>query len=141
MKQIKLIKGCITADLITEGEPSTSKNCGAEACFKGVVRSDIHDNKKVISLSFSCSKEIAIPELNLIADEAIKRFDINELTIFHSIGKVNAGKTCFYVGVKSKHRTESFAALPWIVNSVKDRVPLFGKEILEDGGYVWKQNK
>ena len=60
--------------------------------------------------------------------------------IYHSIGKVKAGEICFFVFVSSSHRSPVFQSLEKIVNEIKDRLPIFGKEIFDDKTYQWKVN-
>ena len=60
--------------------------------------------------------------------------------IYHSIGKVKAGEFCFFVFVSSSHRSPVFQSLEKIVNEIKDRLPIFGKEIFDDKTYQWKVN-
>ena len=61
--------------------------------------------------------------------------------IYHSIGLVETGRISFFVFVSSAHRTEVFEALPKLVNRIKEKLPIFGKEIFEDQTYKWKENK
>ena len=60
--------------------------------------------------------------------------------IYHSIGKVKAGEICFFVFVSSSQRSPVFQSLEKIVNEIKDRLPIFGKEIFDDKTYQWKVN-
>jgi molybdopterin synthase catalytic subunit len=54
---------------------------------------------------------------------------------------VKAGEICLFVFVSSKHRQAAFDALTYIVEEVKAKVPIFGKEIFEDDTHQWKKNK
>ena len=114
---------------------------GAIAIFIGKVRADRIDNDIVESIEFTSQPQIAISTVNEIIEESKKRFGILNAEIWHSLGIVNTGEACFLVKVMGKHRSESFAALPYIVDQVKSRCPIFGKEILAGGGYKWKENK
>ena len=60
--------------------------------------------------------------------------------IYHSLGKVQVGEICFFVFVSSRRRKEVYEATEYIVNSVKENVPIFGKEIFEDQTHQWKVN-
>lgn len=141
MAVFSFIKGNIKEHHIREFEKQVNENCGSTCTFKGSVRSDQYSSQKVVSIEFSTHEEIAEQTALDILCEARNKFDLMHAGILHSIGTVNVSETCFYVYIKSGHRKESFEALPWIVNEFKEKVPVFGKEILEDGSYVWKTNK
>ena len=113
---------------------------GATAQFKGTVRADIIDGKKVKAIEFSTQKEVAYQIAIEILKANREKYCLVSACIYHSIGIIKAGEACFFVQVESSHRKEAFSALPDIVDEFKEKVPLFGKEILEDDTHVWKQN-
>ena len=117
-----------------------SKDAGAVAVFVGKVRADIIDDREVESIEFSAQQTIAELQAAEIIEESKKRFGIFHAEIWHSLGNVKAGEPCFLVKVFGKHRRESFSALPFIVDEVKHRCPVFGKEIFSGGDYKWKEN-
>jgi len=53
---------------------------------------------------------------------------------------IKTGEICFFVFVSAKRRKEVYTATEWIVNQVKDRTPIYGKEIFEDQSHQWKVN-
>jgi molybdopterin synthase catalytic subunit len=57
------------------------------------------------------------------------------------LGKVNLGGICFFVFVSAPHRPQVYEATEYIVNRIKEEVPIFGKELFETGDYQWKKNK
>lgn len=122
--------------------PKLNKNnkVGATAIFEGTVRADKINNKNVVGIEFTTQETIA----NHIASEMLqkyaKEFDLLDAIIYHRTGYVKAGEICFKVVVNAGHRKEAFKALPQIVDDFKATVPVFGKEILEDNSYEWKQN-
>ena len=61
--------------------------------------------------------------------------------IYHSLGTVKSGEVCFFVFVSSAHRKPVFESLTAIVNEIKAKVPVFGKEIFEDQSHQWKVNQ
>ncbi|MEM9024743.1 MAG: molybdenum cofactor biosynthesis protein MoaE, partial [Bacteroidota bacterium] len=78
--------------------------------------------------------------LHDIRETAFEKFDLTCMHIYHSLGLVQTGEICFFVFVSSPHRQAVFDALEWLVNAVKDQVPIFGKELLEDASHRWKVN-
>ena len=69
-----------------------------------------------------------------------KKFNLTCMHIYHSIGKVKAGEICLFVFVSSPRRKEVFKALEYIVEEIKAKVPVFGKELFEDESHQWKVN-
>jgi len=60
--------------------------------------------------------------------------------IYHSSGTVKSGEICLFVFVSSPRRKEVFKALEYIVEEIKAKVPVYGKEIFEDSTHQWKVN-
>ena len=67
---------------------------------------------------------------------------IKNLSILN-LGETNliAGEICFFVFVSSEHRAPVFESLKEIVDEIKEKLPIFGKEIFEDQSYKWKVNQ
>lgn len=140
MKTLEFIQGPIE-DISNLSTANGNNHNGAESLFIGRVRGDILDGKTVQAIEFTAHIEIAQQVSARIIEESQQKFGINEVNIMHSLGNVETGKACFIVQVKSPHRKEAFDALPWIVNEIKLHCPIFGKELFENGTYVWKKNK
>ena len=135
------VTGPIPESILNAIASAESDKTGAVAAFIGRVRGDNIDGKTVEKIEFTCHQSIAEKTVEEIIKESKKRFRILHAEIWHSIGTVKKGEPCFLVKVLGTHRRESFAALPYIVDEVKSRCPVFGKEILPDGQYKWKENK
>ncbi|MDA8714311.1 molybdenum cofactor biosynthesis protein MoaE [Flavobacteriales bacterium] len=115
-------------------------NIGAHDIFLGQVRADRINNETVRAIHYSCYEEMANEEFHQIREEAFSQFDLTCMHIYHSIGHVNAGEICLFVFTSSKHRKEAMDACRFLVEEIKKRVPIFGKELLADGKHVWKMN-
>ena len=76
-----------------------------------------------------------------IREAAFEKFDITSGHIYHSKGIVKTGEICLFVFTSSKHRQMTFDATRYITEEIKLKVPIFGKEIFDDGAYVWEENK
>ena len=116
-------------------------NIGAHDIFLGQVRNDVIDGKKVAGIEYSAYEEMAEKEFHLTREAAFEKFDLICMHIYHSIGLVATGEISLFVFVSSAHREEAFKACNYVVNEIKDKVPIFGKEIFEDGSHIWKKNK
>ncbi len=119
---------------------SCRRNIGAQAFFLGQIRADECDGRRVGSIEYSSYREMADSVFERIISEAQERFELELIELLHSDGKVPVGTWSLLVWVASKHRQASFDALKWIVDAVKSEVPIFAKELFEDGGFQWKKN-
>ncbi len=136
------VDGAISPQFIADSiaKHSIKTNIGAHDIFLGQVRNDLIDGKTVRAIDYSAYEEMAEEKVNEIRESAFDRFTLTCLHIYHSKGTVNAGEISLFVFVSSKHRTDVFDACLWIVDEIKTSVPIWGKEILEDETYSWKQN-
>lgn len=141
MKKV-FIEGPITSDFIADSiaKHQGKTSIGAHNIFLGQVRADEVDGKQVSAIEYTCYEELANQKLHEIREEAFEKFDMICMHIYHSLGTIKTGEICFFVFVSAKRRKEVYAATEWIVNQVKDRTPIYGKEIFEDQSHQWKVN-
>jgi molybdopterin synthase catalytic subunit len=114
---------------------------GAHSIFLGQVRADEINGNDVIAIDYSAYEEMAEKEFHAIREEAFSRFDLTCSHIYHSLGVVKAGEICLFVFTSSAHRKAATEACSFIVEELKARVPIFGKEILKDQTHQWKVNQ
>lgn len=132
------ISSAFIGDAIAKHQSKTS--IGAHNIFLGQVRADEMEGKAVAAIEYTCYEELANEKLHEIREEAFQKFDLICMHIYHSLGTIKTGEVCFFVFVSAKRRKEVYSATEWIVNEVKDRTPIFGKEIFEDQSHQWKVN-
>jgi molybdopterin synthase catalytic subunit len=120
---------------------SHKKEIGAHSIFLGQVRNDEINGRKVVAIEYSCYEEMANEVFHEIREAAFSAFDLACLHIYHSLGRVDAGKISLFVFTSSPHRKSAIEACSWIVEEIKSKAPVWGKEILEDETFVWKENK
>ncbi len=142
-KKTVFIQGEITSAFIANAisKHQTKTGIGAHNIFLGQIRKDEVAGKTVSAIEFSCYEEMAEKKLHDIREEAFQKFDLTCMHIYHSLGIVNLGEICFFVFVSAAHRPQVYEATEYIVNKVKEDVPIFGKELFETGAYQWKKNK
>jgi molybdopterin synthase catalytic subunit len=102
-------------------EPSV----GAIVVFEGRPRND----NGISALFYESYDEMAINELEEIRKEALNSFEVQEIFIFHRKGLVKVGEVSFIVIVCAKHRQPAFRCVEWIVDKVKERVPIWKKDV------------
>jgi molybdopterin synthase catalytic subunit len=137
-----IIEGPISPQFIADSiaKHSSKTNIGAHTIFLGQVRKDEIEEKKVVAIEYSAYPEMAEKEFHAIREEAFEKYKLTCMHIYHSIGTVKFGEISLFVFVSSVHRTDVFTACSDIVDQIKNRVPIWGKEIFEDGTFVWKVN-
>ena len=126
------------ADSIAHHQVKT--NIGAHDIFLGQVRADEIAGKKVVAIDYSCYEEMAEKVFHEIREAAFEKFDLTCLHIYHSIGLVNAGELCLFVFTSSRHRKMALDACRFIVEEIKLKAPVFGKEVFEYMTHQWKVN-
>ena len=134
--------GAISSEFIANSiaKHQVKTGIGAHNIFLGQVRADEINNKMVTAIEYTAHEEMANLKFHEIREEAFSKFDLSCMHIYHSLGKVKAGEICLFVFVSSKRRKEVYEATEYIVNRVKEDVPIFGKEIFQDETHQWKVN-
>ncbi|MDB4107722.1 molybdenum cofactor biosynthesis protein MoaE [Bacteroidia bacterium] len=142
-KKNVFIDGEISSEFIGNAiaKHQTKSEIGAHNIFLGQVRKDKIGEQTVRAIEFSCYEEMANKVLHTIREEIFEKFDLSCMHIYHSLGEVNVGEVCLFVFVSAPHRPQVYEATEYIVNRVKEEVPIFGKELFEEGDYQWKKNK
>ncbi|HXC05048.1 MAG TPA: molybdenum cofactor biosynthesis protein MoaE [Bacteroidia bacterium] len=138
-----LQQGPISPAFIAESiaKHSAKTKIGAHTIFLGQVRADAHAGKIVQSIEYSAYEAMAEKEFHKIREAAFERYELSCLHIHHSVGVVKAGEISLFVFVSAVHRKEVFEACSFIVEQIKLHIPVWGKEVADDGTYVWKENK
>ncbi|HEV2124331.1 MAG TPA: molybdenum cofactor biosynthesis protein MoaE [Chloroflexota bacterium] len=105
---------------------------GAVCVFYGVVREDSR-NKKVRFLEYDAYPEMAEKKMREILEEVRARWPEQRAAIIHRIGKLGIGEASVVIAVGSPHRGESFEACRYVIDRVKQEVPIWKKEVFTDG--------
>lgn len=141
-KKTSFIQGPISAGFIGEAiaKHQSKTTIGAHNIFLGQVRADEIDGKKVVAIEYSAYEEMAEQAFFEIRESAFAQFELTCLHTYHSLGRVNAGEICLFVFVSAPRRKVVYEALEYLVEAIKEKVPVFGKELFEDETYTWKKN-
>lgn len=136
------IDGAISSEFIANSiaKHQVKTSIGAHQIFLGQVRKDEVDGKAVKAIDYTAYEDMANEVFTEIREATFSRFDLVCLHIYHSLGVVNTGEVCLFVFVSSAHRKESFEAIQYLVEELKEKAPVFGKEIFEDDSSQWKVN-
>lgn len=110
-------------------------SCGGIALFVGTVR-NATKNKEVTLLDFESYTNMAIKEMQKIAERALADFEILKIAIHHAEGKLKIGEIPVIIAVSAPHRKAAFAACQFAIDTLKEKVPIWKKEHFVDGE-VW----
>ncbi len=114
---------------------ASSPEAGAVNVFIGTVRANTQ-SKKVIRLDYEAYEPMAVSQINKICELAKLKWPIKKIAVSHRVGTLTVGEIAVVVAVSTPHRKESFEACQFIIDSLKQTVPIWKKEIFE-GGEEW----
>lgn len=117
------------------GEWLTDHTVGGEVLFVGKVRNHTK-GREVIRLDFEAYEPMAISEMKKIAQKAADQWPLKRIIIHHRVGALEIGEIAVIIGIASAHRKEAFAACEFAIDTLKQTVPIWKKEIFADGE-VW----
>jgi molybdopterin synthase catalytic subunit len=103
--------------------------------FIGTVRNKT-SGKKVVRLEYEAYDKMAIKQMEAIAEEASKQWHVIKYAVAHRKGVLQIGDAAVVITVATAHRQAAFEACKYIIDTIKERVPIWKKEIYEDGE-VW----
>ena len=109
-----------------------SKRIGGIATFIGCAR-DFSEGREVTRISFDAYGSMALAEMNKLRDEAMKKFTLLDARIVHRVGVVGAGEQIVFIAAGAEHRAPALQACQWLIDELKQRVPIWKKEITAQG--------
>ncbi len=143
-KKIKnvFVEGAIKPVFIGDSilKHNSKKNIGAHSIFLGQVRNDTINEQEVTAIEYTSYKDMAEEIFQKIREDIFKKYPLVCMHIYHSLGRVNAGEISLFVFVSAGHRKAAISACEEIVERIKKEVPIWGKEILGDENFQWKEN-
>lgn len=108
---------------------------GATVVFEGIVR-DNSRGRRTLYLDYEAYEEMARRQLESLAGDAIRRFQVRDVAIVHRLGRLQIGETSVAIVASSAHRAAAFDACRWLIDSLKKTVPIWKKEYFQDGA-IW----
>ncbi len=105
---------------------------GAVVTFLGTTR-DNFEGKTVLSLEYEAFDDMALKKLEEVRQELMAEFGLEQIAISHRIGTVGIGEISLVIAVGSPHRKEAFDACHAAVDRIKIVVPIWKKEVYQDG--------
>lgn len=130
----EISKAPIDVDSLRRGLMDSS--CGGYTAFEGWVR-DHHQGRAVSGLQYEAYAELAKEEGLRILAEAEERFGPVRLACVHRIGELSVGELAVWVGAAAPHRDEAFKACRYVIDELKQRLPIWKKEHYIEGESAW----
>ncbi len=107
---------------------------GCIVTFVGIVRNN-SNGKPVERIEIQVYEEMAVKQLDAIREEAISRFAIDDVSIVHRHGSLRVSEKIMMIAVGAGHRIEAFDACRYVIDSIKEKVPIWKKEYTPDGEF------
>ncbi|HEV2278356.1 MAG TPA: molybdenum cofactor biosynthesis protein MoaE [Acidobacteriaceae bacterium] len=108
---------------------------GAISIFDGIVRNHSR-GRSTRYLEYEAYEPMALRKMEELAAEARERFAIRNVALVHRLGHLEVGESSVLIAVFSAHRAAAFDACRWLIDTLKQTVPIWKKEFFEDGA-VW----
>ena len=83
---------------------------------------------------------MALARMKQLAAEALAAYPVRDVALVHRLGRLEIGETSVFIAVASAHRAAAFDACRWLIDTLKQTVPIWKKEFFEDGA-VWAQGE
>jgi molybdopterin synthase catalytic subunit len=131
--------GCLTTEAIDVAavlEAVERPSAGAVVLFLGTVR-DHSGDRATTALSYEAYGEMAERLIEALLAEAAGRWPLTACRVVHRLGRLAVGEVSVAVAVSAPHREAAFAAGQWLIDTLKQRVPIWKQENFADGTSLW----
>ena len=132
MKVVEIVDKIDTAQVYAELSDARS---GGICVFIGTVR-EFTNNEEVVALEFETYKTMALKEMEKIADKAVEKWNLNKVVLRHAVGEKGVTEPVVVVGASSAHRDACFEACRFLIDTLKETVPIWKKEKFKNKS-VW----
>lgn len=113
--------------------------CGATVTLDGYAR-EWTKGRRTLYLVYEAYEPMALSEMKRLGAQAREKFDIAHIGIAHRTGRLEIGETSVVISVSAPHRRAAFEACEWAIRELKRIVPIWKKEVFEDGE-VWVEGE
>lgn len=112
-----------------------SDSAGAVDVFIGTVRNNTK-SQQVVRLDFEAYEKMALNEMEKIAQLVKEKWPVEKIAIHHRVGTLDIGDIAVVIAVSTPHRKEAFEACQYAIDTLKQTVPIWKKEVFYNGE-VW----
>ena len=108
---------------------------GAVVTFVGTTRNE-NAGRRVVRLEYEAFATMACREMRALGEDAVRRWKLRRVAMVHRVGVVPVGQASVAIAVSAGHRAEAFEACHWLIDRLKEIVPIWKREHFH-GGQVW----
>ena len=130
---IEIVESKIDVQAVIDSVQDPS--AGAIDIFIGTTRNETR-GEQVIGLEYEVYTPMALTLMQRIADEVRMKWDVKKISIVHRVGRVEVGEASVVIAVSAPHRSATFEACRYAIDTLKKSVPIWKKEFFH-GGNVW----
>ena len=109
---------------VMAGPCAENKSCGALLSFVGIVRS-LEGDQVIEGIDYEAYQAMAKHQFQLLFNEMEQRWPIESVRLIHRLGRVDVGQASLWVELLAPHRQEAFEALGWLIDTMKQKVPIW----------------
>jgi molybdopterin synthase catalytic subunit len=131
---VELVRDKIDSQQLLDAVATTA--AGAIVLFLGTTR-EWTKGRRTLWLDYDCYPELALRKLEELEAEARRRWPVLDVRIVHRLGRVDLAEASVAVAVSSPHRRDAFEAGQWLIDTLKEVVPIWKQEHWEDGSAEW----
>ena len=117
-------------------EAAQRPEAGAVVLFLGITR-EFTDERQTVELDYEAYEAMAGQELAKLETTARQRWPLVECAIVHRLGRVPLSEASVAIVASAPHRRDAFAAAQWLIDTLKERVPIWKRERWADGATEW----
>jgi molybdopterin synthase catalytic subunit len=135
-RRIEISPNAVTADdaVVFVTDPAA----GGIDVFLGTTRAETRaDGVPLLALDYQAYQEMALAQLNRIADEVEARWPVVKLAVLHRTGRVAVGQPSVVIAVSTPHRADSFQACRAMIDRLKEVVAIWKQEVWAGGERSW----
>ena len=125
-------------DITSVARRTVPPECGATVTLDGYARKFTKDKvtgevRNTLYLEYEAYEPMAIREMKKLVEISKGKFEISNVGIVHRLGKLEISETSVVISVAAPHRKAAFAACEWLIRELKRTVPIWKKEVYDDG--------
>jgi molybdopterin synthase catalytic subunit len=109
---------------------------GAVVLFLGTVR-EFTGDAQTTALDYEAYRGMAEQQLKRLHDQVMQSYPVVKASLVHRVGNLAPGDVCVAIAVSTPHRREAFEAGQWLIDTLKEQVPIWKKENYVDGSVEW----
>lgn len=106
------------------------KGLGGLVTFSGIVRPTDREGRPLSHLEYEAYTEMACAEIEKICREIERRWGVTQIAMVHRVGRVEIGEPSVIIAAAAEHRAEAFAACHYLIDTLKETVPIWKKEAM-----------